>query len=456
MPIKKNDIIRVKIDDFTSEGYGVAKSDSMVIFVKEAAPLEILDVKILKVKKNYAFAKIENIIERSNCRIDPDCSVYSKCGGCTFRHISYESELKLKQKRVKDALERIGGFKNLNITDIVAADNYNFYRNKAQTPVGLSSDNKELIMGFYANHSHRIIDCTDCKLHQKDFKTALDIIHNWIITTKQQPYDETSRLGTIRHVYLRMACKTNQLMVCIVANAESLKGEELLVNLLKDGLPNLKSVMLNVNTKNTNVVLGDKYRKLYGEDYIIDELCGLKFKISAESFYQVNRDQAEKLYNIAKKYACLDENDIVLDLYCGTGTIGLTMAKDIKNLIGVEIVKKAIDNAKENAKLNNINNASFICGDASDSVKKIIKDKYNPNIIILDPPRKGCDKNLIETVLEINPDKIVYISCDPGTLARDLKVLHNNYNIDIVTPVDMFPRTAHVECVVLLNRANNI
>lgn len=451
MTIKKNDIIRVQIGDFTSDGHGVAKKDSMVIFVKEAAPFEILDVKILKVKKNYAFAKIENIIERSNNRIYPDCNVYSKCGGCTYRHISYEAELKLKQKRVKDALERIGGFKDINITDIVGSDNYNFYRNKALVPVGKNKENNKLMMGFYASHSHRIIDCSDCKLHSQVFKTALEAVSEWMNITKLQPYDETKGIGIIRHIYLRIAEKTDQLMVCIVANARNLKNEDLLIDILKNRLPNLKSVMLNINTKNTNVVLSDEYIKLYGEDYIVDELCGLQFKISAESFYQINRSQAEKLYTIAKEYACLDKNDIVLDLYCGTGTIGLTMAKDIKKLIGVEIVKKAIDNAKENAKLNNIKNAQFICSDAKDAAREILKSNC-PNVIIIDPPRKGCDNVLLKNILEINPDKIIYISCDPGTLSRDLKILYDNYNIEIVTPVDMFPRTVHVEAVALLKR----
>lgn len=451
MTIKKNDIIRVQISDFTSDGHGVAKKDSMVIFVKEAAPFEILDVKILKVKKNYAFAKIENIIERSNNRIYPDCNVYSKCGGCTYRHISYEAELKLKQKRVKDALERIGGFKDINITDIVGSDNYNFYRNKALVPVGKNKENNKLMMGFYASHSHRIIDCSDCKLHSQVFKTALEAVSEWMNMTQLQPYDETKGLGIIRHIYLRIAEKTDQLMVCIVANARNLKNEDLLIDILKNRLPNLKSVMLNINTKNTNVVLSDEYIKLYGEDYIVDELCGLQFKISAESFYQINRSQAEKLYTIAKEYACLDKNDIVLDLYCGTGTIGLTMAKDIKKLIGVEIVKKAVDNAKENAKLNNIKNAQFICSDAKDAAREILKSNC-PNVIIIDPPRKGCDNVLLKNILEINPDKIIYISCDPGTLSRDLKILCDNYNIEIVTPVDMFPRTVHVEAVALLKR----
>lgn len=453
MILKKNDVLALDIVDMTSDGVGIGKHEGMTIFVASACTGDIVEAKILKVKKSYSFAKIEKIIKKSSNRIISDCNTYLKCGGCSLRHINYDYELIVKEKKVKDAITRIGGFDNIKINDIVGADDINFYRNKSQIPIRKNKDGK-LICGFFANHSHRIIEFEHCLLQSNVFNNALNALKEWMLLYKIEPYDEEKHSGTIRHLYLREAKKTKEVMVCIVVNSDKvLNHENELVKILRYKIESLKTVVINVNTKRTNVITGDKCRVIYGDGYITDELCGLKFNISPLSFYQVNRDQAERLYNKAMEYAAVSSKDILIDLYCGTGTIGLTMAKKAKKLIGVEIVEQAVEDAKRNAKLNNITNAEFICSDAKDAARIIIQKKQNPTVVILDPPRKGCDNITIKTVINMNPRRIVYISCDPATLARDLKTFsQSGYEAKEIAPFDMFPRTRHVETVVLLSK----
>ena len=448
--MKKNDIVKIKITSATAEGSGVGKTeDNIVVFVPMTAIGDEIEARILKVKKTYAFGKIEKIITPSSARISPDCPNFSKCGGCVWRHISYDEELKIKSQKVRDAVERIGGI-STEFRPIIGSERVNRYRNKAQLPIGRDREGGA-VLGFYAFHSHRIIDCDDCALQPEIFKTVMDVTRDFIERTNTDIYDESTGKGRLRHLYIRLGEVTNELMVCYVVNGNGLKQEDMLVKMLRESLPNLKTVVFNSNREKTNVILGNKNRVAYGKGYITDVLCRLKFKISPFSFWQVNRAQAEKLYSKAKEYAKLSGDEVLLDLYCGTGTIGLTMAQDCKQLVGVEIVEDAVNDAKANAEANEINNARFICADAPTAAEQLRKEGTAPDVVILDPPRKGCGEELVKTIRKMNPKRVVYVSCDPATLARDLKYFsENGYITHEVTPCDMFPRTAHCETVVLL------
>ena len=452
--LKKNDIIKLKITSATAEGSGVGRTDEgLAVFVPLTAVGDTLLVRILKVKKNYAFGKIEELLEPAPSRIKPDCQCFERCGGCAWRHISYAEECRIKAQKVRDAVERIGGL-SPEFRPIIAGVSPDRYRNKAQLPVGLDRDGRVLI-GFYAFHSHRIIDCSDCALQPRVFGEVIRITREFIEKTGAEIYDETTGKGRLRHIYIRLAEVTDELMVCYVVNGNGLNREELLISELCEGLPNLKTVIFNSNREKTNVILGNKNRVAYGSGTITDVLCGLKFKISPFSFWQVNRAQAERLYAKAAEYAALRPDDTLLDLYCGTGTIGLTMAKKCRQLIGVEIIGDAIRDAEENAAANGITNARFICADAPEATAKLKAEGLRPDVVILDPPRKGCTRELVHTVKEMSPRRVVYVSCDPATLARDLNRFdEEGYKTEEVTPCDMFPRTAHVESVVLLSRKN--
>lgn len=456
LSLKKNEIYQAEIVDYTTEGSGVCKIDGMAVFVPSAAVGDVAEIKILKAAKNYAFGKTENIIAPSRNRISPDCSVFGKCGGCTFRHIDYSSELEFKQKRVYDALTRIGGIDGSLIGNIIGSDQSDFYRNKAQLPFTLDSDGKVRV-GFFAPRSHRVIPLDECKLQSRAFDKAVKTVLEWANENNIQPYDESKHSGILRHLYLRYAEKTDELMVCIVANAKELRKEKQLVQMLSDDLQNLRSIVLNINTEKTNVITGKMCRTLYGQGYITDILCGMRFRISPLSFYQVNRPQAERLYKKAAEFAELKSDEILLDMYCGTGTIGLTMAGNIKKLIGVEIIPQAVEDAKKNAAVNSVTNAEFICSDAAMAAEALRKRNIRPDCIILDPPRKGCDMNLIDTISDMSPERIVYVSCDPATLARDVKAFsEKGYFVRRAVPVDLFPRTPHVETVVLMSKGEKI
>ncbi len=453
MALSKNDIINLTITSTSADGSGVGKTqDGMAVFVPLSAVGDELEVRILKAKKTYAFGKIERIVTPSSVRIEPDCPVFSKCGGCVWRHISYDEECRIKHQKVVDAVTRIGGIKDAVFAPIIKNDNIARYRNKAQFPIGTDKYGKVLI-GFYAFHSHRIIDCDDCLLQPEIFSKVISVTRSFIEQSDNDIYDEKTGRGRLRHLYIRMGEVTKELMVCYVVNGNGLKQEDILIKMLRENLPALTSVIINTNRNDTNVILGEKNRTAFGRDYITDELCGLKFKISPFSFWQVNRSQAEKLYNKAKEYANLKSDEILLDLYCGTGTIGLTMAKECKTLVGVEIISDAINDAKENAEINSIKNARFICGDASSAAEQLKNEGLKPDAVILDPPRKGCGEELVKTIFEMSPSRVVYVSCDPATLARDLKYFEDyNYSVKEITPCDMFSRTAHVESVCLIEK----
>lgn len=448
--LKKNDEIQLTVKSCTVQGSGVCDYNGMTVFVRGAVTGDHVVAHIIKVKKTYAVGIIKKITQKSPIRIKPQCAVSEKCGGCCFAHITYDAELNIKQTQVEDNFKRIGGL-DVPIKPIIPSPDSSRYRNKAQYPVG--SDGMFASIGFYAPMTHRIIDCADCFLQPEDFREVVNIFRDWIREKKISVYNENSGDGLLRHIYIRKGFATGEIMVCLVANGRNVPFTDELIETLKAEIEGLRSVILNVNTKNTNVVLGSECITLYGSDYITDELCGLKFNISPLSFYQVNHDGAEILYSKAKEYASLSGNETLIDLYCGTGTIGLTMARDAKQLVGVEIVEQAIENAKKNAELNGIDNARFICGDASKAAEILLEEGIKPDVVIVDPPRKGCDGALVETVAKMAPDRVVYVSCDSATLARDCaRFLEVGYEVAEATPVDMFPRTGNVETVALLSR----
>ena len=452
IPPAKNNIIELEITAMSNDGIGIGKINSYVMFVPNSAIGDKLLVKVLKTKKSYGYGKIERIIEPSKSRIESDCPICQRCGGCSYRHINYEEELKIKKQKVSDCISRIGNLKYVTVNDTIASKNINNYRNKTIMPLGLDN-NGDLMMGFYSKNSHRIVNCDNCKLQNDSFTEISRIFKKWLLDSKQSIYDEQTQQGNIRNLYIRIAEGTDEIILCIVSQQLYLNNEDELISMMTKAVPNIKGIIINQNDKDTNVVLGDKYRTIWGNDYIIDTLSGLKFKLSVPSFYQVNHDQTEVLYNIASQLAEVTPDKTVLDLYCGTGTIGLTMARSAKKIIGIDIVKEAIDNARDNATLNNICNAEFICLDLSKAADVILNKKEKIDVVIIDPPRKGCDAKLISVIGKISPDKVIYISCDPATLARDLKIFDEiGYKTNCAQPVDMFPRTFHVETVTLLSR----
>lgn len=447
--LKKNDEIKLNIEAMTSEGSAVAHHEGMAVFVRGAVPDDEILAHIIKVSKSYAIAKLAEILSPSPSRIESDCPVSDKCGGCSLRNMTYDEELRYKKSRVEDAIKRIGHL-DIPIKDIIGADEINRYRNKAQYPVYIEGG--ELKAGFYAYKSHRIIPCKDCLLQQKEFESCLDAFSNWVKRANVSSFDERTGKGLLRHIYLRKAPQTGEIMACAVINASSLPKSEILIEeLLK--VEGMKSICFNVNKSKTNVILGGKTEVIWGSKTICDILLGRKFEISPESFYQVNHAQCEKLYSKAIQYANLSGSETLVDLYCGAGTIGLSMADSAKQVIGIEIVPDAVENAKRNAKLNSITNAEFICADALNGAKQLQARSIKTDVVVLDPPRKGCDKELFDVIEMLSPKRIVYVSCDSATLARDLAILdEKGYKALEITPVDMFPRTTHVEAVVKLFR----
>ena len=448
--MKKNDLITLDITAVSSEGSGIGRFEGLAVFVPNTSVGDKIIAKILKVKSNCAFGKIEEIITPSPSRIKPDCSVFSKCGGCVYRHISYKEELKIKQQRVEDAIKRIGGVNKPANPIVYGADLG--YRNKAQYPV---SENGQV--GFFATHSHRIIPSENCNLQPPEFTEICAIFTAWLKTSGNTAYNEETGHGLIRHLYIRKATVTSEIMVCLVINGNSVLSLQTFISALKELLgEKLKTVVLNINKAKTNVILSDTCKPVYGDGYIYDILCGNKIRINPLSFYQVNHDMAELLYKKAEEYVS-PTGKTVLDLYCGAGTIGLSMAKKAKKIIGVEIIPEAIEDAKFNAKINNIENAEFICADAALAAKQLAEKGTRPDVVVLDPPRKGCSPDLLNTVANhFAPETLVYVSCDPATLARDIKILSElGYNLKEYTPFDLFPRTAHVESVALIVRTDS-
>lgn len=448
--MKKNDLKIIKIIDTTLLGAGVGKAEGLTVFVDAAVTGDEVEAHILKVKSNCAFAKISKIITPSEMRVDANCGSYPKCGGCCFRHINYKNELEIKENNVKNNLKRIGTVEPW--FEPIFGLSESAYRNKAQYPVSLEKG--EIKIGFFAGHSHRVVDCANCALQPAEFSKAVAIFKEFLLKNSISIYDEEAHKGLIRHIYFRKAVVTGEIMVCLVVNGDYLPKSDIFIELMKSVFgADLKSVVLNVNKDKTNVIMGQKCMTLYGCDHITDILCGVRIRINPLSFYQVNHDVAEKLYEKAAEYA-EPEGKTVLDLYCGAGTIGLSMAKSAKKIIGVEIIPEAVTDAKFNAKQNGFTNTEFFCGDASKAAEKLKNDGIKPDVIIVDPPRKGCDAELIKTITQdFAPDRVVYVSCDPATLARDCKLFkEQGYETVKAATFDMFPRTGHVESVVCLTR----
>ncbi len=472
LTLKKNDEIEVTIEDIGTNGEGIGRVDGAVLFVRDAIPGDRILAGITKVKKTYAYARLIRVLEPSPDREEPPCPFAGPCGGCQLQTLSYEKQLEFKMRKVKDVLERIGGFRAvlpgedtlagddevIRLEPIIGSDALYHYRNKAQFPIGTSADGR-IITGFYAGRSHRIIENRDCMLGHPVNREILDIIIAHMEKYDIPAYDETKGQGLVRHVLIRRGSATEEILVCLILNGKAIPREEALADALF-AIPEMHSFSINVNQKNTNVILGDEVRLIRGEPFITEKLKGITYRISPKSFFQVNTAQTEKLYATALEYAGLTGTETVWDLYCGAGTISLFLAQKAKHVYGVEIVPEAIADANENARANGIENVTFFTGKAEEIVPDFYqkeKEKHNdavhPDVIVVDPPRKGCDASLLTTMLEMAPERIVYVSCDPATLARDLRILYDGgYVIDRVRPVDQFSQTVHVECVCLLDK----
>lgn len=446
MELAKNQEHTVTIEGYGEGGMGVARIDGRVVFVHGALRGEKCRVLILKTLKSVAFAKVLEVLEPSSERITPDCPYFPRCGGCTYRHIRYEEELRLKKQRVQDNLSRIGG-SDVTVEEILGAQDTLRYRNKAQYPVS-----KDGAVGFYRARTHEVIECEHCLLVKPEADAAAEALREYMQSCRVAGYDEKTGRGLVRHLYIRSNA-AGESLVCVLVNGDKLPKEDRLVTLLRDACPKCTGIVLGTNTKKGNVILGDRYRTLWGSDRLEDTLCGKTFRLSVPSFYQVNRVQAERLYAKAIEFAGLTGQETVLDLYCGAGTITLALSDHAKKVLGAEIVPEAIDDARENAARNGVKNAEFFCGDASDVAKKLARENLRPDVITVDPPRKGLAADVVESIAEMQPQRVVYVSCDSATMARDVKRLADlGYTAQRACAVDMFPRADHVETVVLLSK----
>ena len=449
MNIQKNQEYIVKIIDNGFEGEGIAKIDGFIIFIPGAIKGEKVKILIVKVLSSHAFGKILEILEKSEARQDADCATYKRCGGCNLRHIKYEETLKMKQNAVQSLVNKT--LKNkIEVQSTIGMENPIHYRNKAQYPIGINKDG-EPVIGVFAERTHEVIPIEKCLIQNQKSEEIAKFVLQFIKENQISIYNEKTGKGLFRHIVIKVGIKTNQVMCILVINGKEIPKENVLVEELKEKFPEIKSIIKNINMKNTNVILGQENINLYGDGYIEDILGEYKFKISPLSFYQVNPVQAEKLYNLGVEMAQISKQDTVFDLYCGIGTITLFMSKYAKKVYGIEIVKEAVEAAKENAKNNNVENTEFYAGDVEIVLDDLINNKkIIPDVVMFDPPRKGLDKNSINNILKIKPKKIVYISCNPATLIRDLAMFEEQYDIKTIVPVDMFPFTSNVECCSVL------
>ena len=452
MNYQKNDILTVTIEDMGHDGEGIGKADGYTLFVKDAVIGDVIEAKIMKAKKNYAYARLMRILEPSPHRVEPVCPMARPCGGCQLQMMDYQEQLRFKQKKIEDNLRRIGGFEQIPMEPILGMEQPFRYRNKAQFPVGTDKEGN-LVTGFYAGRTHDIINNRNCYLGVEENRQVLDVVLGWMEEYGVPAYDEKTGTGLVRHILIRYGFKTGEMMVCLVINGERVPKQEALVERLRE-ISGMTSITTSTNQERTNVIMGSKIRTLWGTPYISDYIGEVKYQISPLSFYQVNPVQTEKLYGTALEYAGLDGNETVWDLYCGIGTISLFLAQKAKKVYGVEIVPAAIEDARRNAELNGITNAEFFVGKAEEVLPEMYaKGEARADVIVVDPPRKGCDAALLETVVKMQPERIVYVSCDSATLARDLKWLcAEGYELKRVRGVDMFPMTGHVETVVLLSK----
>ena len=450
--LKKNEEYIVDIVDNGFQGEGIAKIDGKPIFIANGIKGEKLKIKIVKVLSSHAFGKIIDIIKKSEYRKEEDCNTARLCGGCSLRHIDYDFTMEIKKSSVENTMKKALE-KSVEVNEVIKMEEPFNYRNKLQYPVGVSEDGKA-IMGVYAERSHRIIETRACKIQDKLSQKIANTIYDFLLENKIQVYNEVTLKGSIRHIITRIGKKTNEVMVTLVTNSDIEKQKEL-VELLTTKFSEIKTIAKNINTKNTNVILGDRTEIIYGDGYIYDFLGNKKFKISPLSFYQVNPVQTEKLYTKAVEYAELTGEETVFDLYCGIGTIGIFASDNVKKIYGIETIPEAIEDARENAKINGIGNSEFFVGDVEQVLPELIKTRnLSADVAFIDPPRKGCDKVALDTLLEVSPKRIVYVSCNPATLARDIKILEEKYTLQKLAICDMFPFSHHIETVTLLTLKN--
>ncbi len=443
--LEKNNIYTARIEGYSSEGLGIARIDGQVVFVHGAVRGELCRILVMKVLKNAAFGKVTELLEPSPERREPDCPYYGRCGGCDFRHLSYREELWAKRQRVQDALTRLGG-SDVEVEEILGAADPLYYRNKSQYPVSAGK------VGFYRARTHDVVDIERCLIQKPQADAAAAVLRDYLRDFAVPSYDEKTGRGLLRHLYVRTN-RRGESLVCVLANGERLPHEEELVGRLRRAVPDCVGVVLGVNTRRGNTILGERYRTLWGADTLEDELCGLTFRLSVPSFYQVNRDQAEVLYRKAVEYAGLTGGELVVDLYCGAGTITQVMAGGAGRVIGAEIVPEAIEDARENARRNGIENVEFFCGDAAQLAADFAGRGLRPDVICVDPPRKGLAPEVIAAAAQMAPQRVVYVSCDPGTLGRDVKrFAEYGYRVQRAAACDLFPGTRHVETVCLLSK----
>ena len=453
--MKKDDLIEVTIEDLSEEGTGIGKFEGMTFFIKDAVIGDRVRAKIMKLKKTYGFARLMEVLTPSPDRVEPLCPVARQCGGCQIQAMSYEAQLAFKTRKVENNLKRIGKFEEIPMESIIGMEDPFHYRNKAQFPFGKNRDGK-IITGFYAGRTHSIIENTSCHLGKEVNEEILEKILAWMNAFHVEPYNEATGKGLMRHSLIRCGFRTGEIMVCLVINGRKIPGEEALVDSLKI-IPGMTSISLNVNKEKTNVILGREVIDLWGRPYIEDYIGEVKYQISPLSFFQVNPVQTERLYGKALEYAGLTGEETVWDLYCGIGTISLFLARKARKVYGVEIIPDAIEDARRNASLNGFTNTEFYVGKAEEVLpEKYEKEGVRADVIVVDPPRKGCDETLLSTMVKMQPERIVYVSCDSATLARDLRYLcDNGYELKRVCPADMFPQTVHVETVCCLHRVNS-
>ncbi|EPR07996.1 23S rRNA (uracil(1939)-C(5))-methyltransferase RlmD [Ruminiclostridium papyrosolvens] len=447
----QNKTFKIDITGLTHEGQGVGKIEGFVVFVDGVLPGENVDVKIVKQTKSYAVGRLVKINKSSEDRVKPFCPVYDKCGGCAVQHMTYQAQLDFKKDTVLQNIRRIGGLQDVTVNNTIGMENPYKYRNKVQYPVG--SNNGEIRIGFYESRSHNIIDSNLCEIQPDESNEIRDVVRNFCKATGIAIYDEKTGKGLLRHVMVRKGFKTGEIMVVLVINGDKLiKSDELVKKLLEE-FPDIKSIILNVNTRSTNIILGDKNICIYGQKYITDYIGNFRFEISPLSFFQVNPIQTEVLYEKALEYAGLSGNETIFDLYCGIGTISLFLSTKAKRVVGAEVVADAISDAKRNAEINGVSNVEFLVGEAEKVIPELYAQGVKADVVVVDPPRKGCDEVLLNTLVEMQPQRIVYVSCNPSTLARDLKYLtEHGFEVKEVQPVDMFPWTGHVEAVALIER----
>ncbi|ERI94386.1 23S rRNA (uracil-5-)-methyltransferase RumA [Clostridiales bacterium oral taxon 876 str. F0540] len=449
--VEKNKDYVIDILSMGYEGEGVGKVNNFTVFVQGALLGETVKVKIVKLSKNYAHGKLLEVVKSSKHRIDPVCSIYKRCGGCQMQHMDYEGQLEFKTNRVKEVITRIGKLENVVIHSAIGMKEPYRYRNKVQLPIGKVKD--EVTIGFYAPRSHDIIGMDTCHIQDETADKVVQLTKEWITKFKIEPYNEEENKGTLRHIMIRRGFKTSEVMVVIVTREEALPYSEKFVELMLKNIDGLKSVIQNINSKKTNVILGSRNKVLWGQDKITDYIGKFKFNISPLSFFQVNPVQTEILYSKALEYAGLTGEETVFDAYCGTGTISLFLSQKAKKVYGVEIVPEAIEDAQKNAKENLVENVEFLVGESEKVIPELIKEGVKAEVVVVDPPRKGCERSLLEAFSRMKPERIVYVSCDPATLARDLGILNElGYKTLEIQPVDMFPQTAHIENVALIVR----